>query len=93
MPAKKITVKVEAIEKSEKVSLNIKVSRELDLRLKRARKAARLNKKKFNVSSHIEQYLDKVLNEIESQLSIKQDIKEYQNQAELFDEQLIQKTK
>lgn len=51
--------------KLNKVSLNIKVSPELDLLLKVFREAARLEGKKFNVSDLTETYLMKTLKRME----------------------------
>ena len=51
--------------KLDKVSLNIKVSPELDLMLKIFREAARLEGKKFNVSDLTEGYLMRTLKKME----------------------------
>ncbi len=45
--------------KQSKVSLNIKISSDLDFRLKRARKAAREQGLMFNVSKEVEKFLEK----------------------------------
>ncbi|MBM7035262.1 hypothetical protein [Vibrio ulleungensis] len=61
--------------KQPKVSLNIKISSDLDFRLKRARKAAREQGQMFNVSQEVEQFLEKELQVVERQLSIDEEIK------------------
>lgn len=72
--------------KEEKKSLNIKVTVEMDARLKRARKAAREQGVMFNVSEHVENYLNGLLKQAEKQLNITRDIKEDINQGDLFKE-------
>jgi len=58
--------------KEEKVSLNIKISKETNERLKRARKVARLRGGMFNVSDHVEDYLTtKLLVEVEKVMGLK----------------------
>ncbi len=57
-----------------KVSLNIKVSKDLDDRLKRARKVAREKGMIFNVSAEVETFLLKELKKVEKSLSIKEDV-------------------
>jgi len=75
-----------ALQKVEKkVSLNIKVNKDLDDRLKRARKAAREKGMIFNVSAEVEKFLIKELKKVENTLSIEQDIKEEKNQLNLLD--------
>lgn len=64
-----------------KVSLNIKVSSEIDLRLKRARSTARAKGMKFNVSKTVEEFLEKELKKVEKELSIEQDINESESQG------------
>jgi hypothetical protein len=59
-----------------KVSLNIKISSEMDLRLKRARQAAREQGMIFNVSKEVESFLEREIKKVEKSLSIEQDIKE-----------------
>ncbi|CDT83695.1 hypothetical protein [Vibrio coralliirubri] len=61
--------------KQSKVSLNIKISSDLDVRLKRARKAAREQGLMFNVSQEVEKFLEKEIKKVERQLSIDQEIK------------------
>ncbi|CAK3817647.1 Relaxosome protein TraY [Vibrio crassostreae] len=61
--------------KQSKVSLNIKISSDLDVRLKRARKAAREQGLMFNVSQEVEKFLEKEIKEVERQLSIDEEIK------------------
>ena len=61
--------------KQPKVSLNIKISSDLDFRLKRARKAAREQGLMFNVSQEVEKFLEKELQAVERQLSIDEEIK------------------
>lgn len=74
-----------ALKKVEKkVSLNIKISPEMDLRLKRARQAARDQGMIFNVSKEVESFLEKELKKVEKSLSIEQDIKEDLNQMDLL---------
>lgn len=78
-----------ALEKVEsKVSLNIKISSELDARLKRARAEARNKGMKFNVSQEVENFLQKEIKKVEKTLSIKQDIKEEQNQLDLIEDNI-----
>ncbi|KAA8678598.1 hypothetical protein MID13_06430 [Vibrio gigantis] len=61
--------------KQSKVSLNIKISSDLDVRLKRARKAAREQGLMFNVSQEVEKFLEKEVKQVERQLSIDEEIK------------------
>ncbi len=61
--------------KQPKVSLNIKISSDLDARLKLARKAAREQGLMFNVSQEVEKFLEKKLKQVERQLSIDEEIK------------------
>ncbi|MEZ8448571.1 hypothetical protein AB6C93_22300 [Vibrio splendidus] len=61
--------------KQSKVSLNIKISSDLDVRLKRARKAAREQGLMFNVSQEVEKFLEKEIKKVERQLSIDKEIK------------------
>ena len=61
--------------KKSKVSLNIKISSDLDVRLKRARKSAREQGLMFNVSRAVENFLEKELKEVERQLSIDEEVK------------------
>lgn len=68
-----------------KVSLNIKITPELDARLKRARAKARENGMMFNVSELVEKQLIKELKKVEKQLSIKEDIREELYQDSLFE--------
>jgi hypothetical protein len=74
-------LKLEKVE--EKKSLNIKVSVDTDNRLKRARKVAREQGTKFNVSEHVELFLESLLKQAEKQLGITQDIKESTSQGTL----------
>lgn len=67
-----------------KESLNIKISKNLNDRLKRARKKARETGNQFNVSKTIENYLEKELKKIEKALNIEQDINEEKSQKDLF---------
>lgn len=67
-----------------KVSLNIKISSDMDLRLKRARQAAREQGMIFNVSKEVESFLEKELKKVEKYLSIEQNIKEDLNQMDLL---------
>ncbi|MEZ9347444.1 hypothetical protein AB4166_11385 [Vibrio splendidus] len=62
--------------KQSKVSLNIKISSDLDVRLKRARKAAREQGLMFNVSQEVEKFLEKEIKKVERQLSIDEEIKD-----------------
>ena len=76
-----------ALKKVEKkVSLNIKISSEMDLRLKRARQAAREQGMIFNVSKEVENFLEKELKKVEKHLSIEQDITESEAQQDMFSE-------
>lgn len=61
--------------KQAKVSLNIKISSDLDFRLKRARKAAREQGLMFNVSQEVEKFLEKEVKKVEHHLSIDEEIK------------------
>ena len=61
--------------KKSKVSLNIKISSDLDARLKRARKSARDQGLMFNVSREVEKFLEKELKKVERHLSIDDEIK------------------
>lgn len=61
--------------KQSKVSLNIKISSDLDFRLKRARKAARAQGLMFNVSQEVEKFLEKEVKKVERHLSIDEEIK------------------
>ena len=73
-----------ALEKVEnKVSLNIKISRTVNARLKRARAEARKQDMKFNVSLEVENFLLKELKKVEKLLSIEQNINESNNQIDL----------
>ncbi len=56
-----------------KVSLNIKVSSEIDSRLKRARAEARKQGMKFNVSAEVENFLLRELKKVEKLLSINEE--------------------
>ena len=76
-----------ALKKSgKKVSLNIKISEDLDARLKRARKEARAQGMMFNVSSEVEAFLLREIKKVEKSLSISQDINEELGQGDLFGE-------
>lgn len=76
-----------ALKKVEKkVSLNIKVSSEMDLRLKRARQAAREQGMIFNVSKEVESFLERELKKVEKYLSIEQNITESEAQQDMFGE-------
>lgn len=76
-----------ALKKVEKkVSLNIKISSEMDLRLKRARQAAREQGMIFNVSKEVEGFLERELKKVEKSLSIEQDITESEAQQDMFGE-------
>jgi post-segregation antitoxin (ccd killing protein) len=77
-------VKMTLKKAEKKVSLNIKVSHELDARLKRARSTARQKGMIFNVSEFVENQLEKELKKVEKNLSINTDIKEEILQNELF---------
>ena len=67
-----------------KVSLNIKISHELDARLKRARSKKKKKGLIFNVSEFVENQLEKELKKVEKNLSINKNIKEEILQNELF---------
>ncbi len=56
--------------RQKKVSLNIKIDREIDERLKRARSVAREQDLIFNVSEHTEKFLLELLIDIETELGI-----------------------
>lgn len=55
----------------------------MDARLKRARQVAREQGLKFNVSAEVEAFLEKELKKVEKNLSIEQDIQEYNSQQKL----------
>lgn len=67
-----------------KESLNIKITKNLNLRLKRARETARKNDLQFNVSRLVEEFLEKELKKIERKLLITQDINEEKSQTDIF---------
>jgi post-segregation antitoxin (ccd killing protein) len=69
-----------------KVSLNIKISADLDARLKRARMIARAKGLKFNVSQEVEKFLLSELKKVEKELSCEQDISEWNGQQDLISE-------
>lgn len=69
-----------------KVSLNIKISSEMDLRLKRARQTAREQGMIFNVSKEVESFLERELKKVEKSLSIEQNITESEAQQDMFRE-------
>lgn len=76
-----------ALKKVEKkVSLNIKITPELDQRLKRARQTARERGQIYNVSQEVESFLLKDLKKVEKLLSIEQDVSEANNQLDLVDD-------
>lgn len=76
-----------ALKKVEKkASLNIKISNDLNERLKRARKKARETGSQFNVSKIVELYLEKELKKVERLLNITQDINEEIAQENLFND-------
>lgn len=83
MTAKKLLKK-----QQDRVSLNIKITAELDKRLKRARRVAREKGQQFNVSNAVELYLEKELKKVEKMLEITQSIKEEEAQQNLFDEKV-----
>jgi post-segregation antitoxin (ccd killing protein) len=66
-----------------KVSLNIKVSSEMNDRLKRVRDEARKRGMKFNVSASVEDFLEKELKKVEKKLSCEQDINEWKSQESI----------
>lgn len=76
--------KIKKIEK--KISLNIKVDRSIDARLKRARQAARDQGGKFNVSEHTEELLLKLLKDIEKELGINEKTGTEEKQNDLFED-------
>ena len=71
----KLRIDMSLQKKQSKVSLNIKISSDLDIRLKRARKAAREQGLMFNVSQEVEKFLEKEIKKVERQLSIDEEIK------------------
>lgn len=71
----KLRIDMSLQKKQSKVSLNIKISSDLDVRLKRARKAAREQGLMFNVSQEVEKFLEKEIKKVERQLSIDEEIK------------------
>jgi len=66
------------------VSLNIKIEKKLDFRLKKARKVAREKKEMFNVSEIVSEFLNEKLLEFESENNIKDEIFN-PNQITIFD--------
>ena len=63
-----------ALKKVEKtVSLNIKVPYSIDLRLKAARREAREQGAKFNVSADVTKYLERELKKVEKELGLSSD--------------------
>ncbi len=73
--------------KEKKVSLNIKISAEMDRRLKRARETARAQGAMFNVSVAVERFLEKELKKVEKDLHIEQDVDEAASQMDLIPDQ------
>lgn len=69
---------------NKKVSLNIKIEEELDLRLKRMRVKARENGLMFNVSKIVSMELDKQLKLAEKELGLSQSVFEESQQGEMF---------
>ena len=67
-----------------KESLNIKISKKLNERLKRARQKSRETGNQFNVSKTVENFLEKELKKIEKILNIEQDINEEKAQTDFF---------
>jgi len=67
-----------------KESLNIKISKNLNARLKRARQKARETGNQFNVSKTVENFLEKELKKIEKILNIEQDVNEEKAQTDFF---------
>lgn len=67
-----------------KVSLNIKIEKELDFRLKRARELARENKEMFNVSEIVSKFLNEELLKFEEKHNIKVE-KPNKNQRTIFE--------
>lgn len=67
-----------------KVSLNIKIEKELNFRLKRARKLARKNKEMFNVSEIVSKFLNEELLKFEEKHNIKAE-KPNKNQRTIFE--------
>ena len=76
------------IKKESKVSLNIKISQEMDQRLKRARQLARKQGMMFNVSKEVEQFLEKELKKIERSLSLNDEFRENLNEFNLLSKQM-----
>jgi hypothetical protein len=75
-----------ALKKKENmVSLNIKISGELDRRLKRARIVAREQGQMFNVSNEVSSFLEKELKKVEKCLGITQNVDEEASQMDLID--------
>jgi len=66
------------------VSLNIKIKKDLDFRLKRARKTARKNNEIFNVSEKVSEFLLNELTKIEEKYQI-QNQEFNPNQITIFD--------
>lgn len=70
-----------------KVSLNIKIDSKIDARLKRARQAARDQGGKFNVSEHTEEFLLKLLKDVEKELGITDKTGTKEVQTDMFEDQ------
>lgn len=70
-----------------KKSLNIKISADMDFRLKRARKAARGQGMMFNVSLEVEEFLTRELKRVEKKLGLNEDYKTDMNQMDWLDQQ------
>ena len=80
--------------KLDKVSLNIKVSPDLDRDLKVLREAARLEGSKFNVSDLIETYLTKVVKKIEKDnIFMKKSMDEARKKVKQKKEKKVEKPK
>lgn len=77
----KLVVKPTA--KTGRVSLNIKVSHDLDFRLKRARAAAREQGGKFNVAATVEAFLTKEIKRVEKELGLHPDYEAEMNQISM----------
>lgn len=66
------------------ISLNIKIDRDLNRKLKRARELAREKKEMFNVSEKVSEFLLNELNKFEEENGIKEEITN-PNQINLFE--------
>lgn len=71
---KRISTNVDfSVKKVEKTSLNIKINSELDIKLKKARAYSRTNGAQFNVSKHVEAFLENLISSYETGMKVNLD--------------------